>query len=216
MVRFHCYIPGEPEAAVRWGLKDQDRVLPEEAYEYHGVLAIEKAKISDAGTYICTSDTAKGPVNAPPAVLIVNAKAEKQEVEEVVHDEHEEGGTDDYGHETNGNSYGNNEDRVTNQEYEHGNQEYGNHEYGDNHEYGHGNNGHKDTTNNEEHRYQHGKCRCFFFSFCLMCFANKLQMFISLLLKFLKGSCTSSHRCVIDMEVMGMFLDFFKLPKFLG
>uniref|UniRef100_A0A183CUT9 Ig-like domain-containing protein n=1 Tax=Gongylonema pulchrum TaxID=637853 RepID=A0A183CUT9_9BILA len=140
---------------LHWSFKKRGGALPNGAYEYLGMLVIEKARLSDAGTYICTSNKTDELKSAPPAVLTVIAKDGNQEVIEGVHGEQDrEHATVDYGHGIN------EEEKGANQEYEHGNNEYNNQEYGENHEYEHGNNV---EDEHKENRHEHGKCCCFQF-----------------------------------------------------
>lgn len=63
---------------LRWGFVNSDGSLPDGSYVYYGALTIDKARLTDSGTYICTdSETLQ---SSQPVNLTVN----EMEVEEDV------------------------------------------------------------------------------------------------------------------------------------
>uniref|UniRef100_A0A1I8AA30 Basement membrane-specific heparan sulfate proteoglycan core protein n=1 Tax=Steinernema glaseri TaxID=37863 RepID=A0A1I8AA30_9BILA len=71
--QFRCWLPGNPKAQLRW-FKEGHQPLPQGAYERDGVLYVPRARIGDAGNYVCTAydPQTRVPVDSDPATLQVN------------------------------------------------------------------------------------------------------------------------------------------------
>uniref|UniRef100_A0A915PUI2 Ig-like domain-containing protein n=1 Tax=Setaria digitata TaxID=48799 RepID=A0A915PUI2_9BILA len=134
LVRFLCYLPGEHAQSLRWGFSDRDGALPDGAYVYHGVLAIDKARLTDAGKYFCTDDETSR--SALPVILTVESvSTDSIGVTEIgkSHDSDEYNQVEEV--ETHDTEIGTTDESVIHEYDEHGSnhENNSNHEYADNH-----------------------------------------------------------------------------------
>ncbi|CAJ0569653.1 unnamed protein product, partial [Mesorhabditis spiculigera] len=69
--RIRCYVPGQPDAQIRWSKNERDP-LPQHASERNGELTISRTQKADAGTYTCTAYPPNGgPPQSVPATVEV-------------------------------------------------------------------------------------------------------------------------------------------------
>ncbi|VDL78700.1 unnamed protein product, partial [Nippostrongylus brasiliensis] len=81
--QFRCWVPGHPHATFRWS-RQSGEPFHQDTLERDGFLRINRARMTDAGDYICTAyDPTRGgaPIQAPPARLHVKKPAAAPQVD---------------------------------------------------------------------------------------------------------------------------------------
>ncbi|VDM94872.1 unnamed protein product [Thelazia callipaeda] len=131
LVRIQCYIPGKHSETLHWSFETEDGALPEGSYVFHGVLTIDKARLTDSGKYICVDQETS---RAAPSVLLKVEKESGDEREshhkiEISHDNYD----DNYRKERL--EFTDSQNETVDENGIHGYERENNAEYSNNHEY---------------------------------------------------------------------------------